>query len=146
MKINVPEVEIELYKDGFSNDDLLNRADTGKQLSELVERIEDSLVIALDGNWGCGKSHFLQRWVGAHNHQNDGSATTIYFDAFQNDYLEDPLIALVGIIDDRLNSDSKATKAWKTIKHTALHLSKFHCSGLAPPSSRRERFSTAFDE
>ena len=24
--------------------------------------------------------------------------------------------------------------------------SKFHCSGLAPPSSRRERFSTAFDE
>ena len=24
--------------------------------------------------------------------------------------------------------------------------SKFHCSGLAPPSLRRERFSTAFDE
>ncbi|MDE3824854.1 hypothetical protein I7F13_21985 [Sinorhizobium meliloti] len=40
----------------------------------------------------------MKRWVGAHQSQNGGAATTVYFDAFAHDYLSDPLVALVGAL------------------------------------------------
>ncbi len=46
--------------------DLLNRGEFGQRLTDLVDRTEQPLVIALDGPWGSGKSHFLKLWAGAH--------------------------------------------------------------------------------
>jgi hypothetical protein len=109
MKFVIPEPLFNLYNEGFTGKDILKRADTGKRLSSLVESIEDPLVIALDGEWGSGKSFFLKCWVGAHKLENNGQATTIYFDAFAHDYLEDPLIALTGCISERLKADPPAS-------------------------------------
>ena len=102
MKYLPPEPKINLYNQGFEPDDFLGRAQTGRQLSELVEKIDDPFVLALDGVWGGGKSHFLKCWVGAHKLENDGIATTVYIDAFQHDFLEEPLIALTSAISSRL--------------------------------------------
>ncbi len=82
MKLFPPQDTCTIYKTGFGTDDILGRAETGKRLSDLLERIEDPVVVALDGRWGSGKSHFLKRWVGAHTLENDGRATVVYFDAF----------------------------------------------------------------
>ena len=65
MKLFPPQDTCTIYKTGFGTDDILGRAETGKRLSDLLERIEDPVVVALDGRWGSGKSHFLKRWVGA---------------------------------------------------------------------------------
>jgi predicted KAP-like P-loop ATPase len=100
MRFSPPDEDVELYKQGF-DEDILNRVRAGKALSELLERIEDPLVVALDGRWGTGKTYFLKRWVGAHTLQNEGKATTVYFDAFAHDYLSDPLVALVGALSER---------------------------------------------
>jgi ABC-type sulfate/molybdate transport systems ATPase subunit len=70
----------------------------GRRLSDLVQSIEEPLVIALDGDWGSGKSHFLRLWTGAHRKENDGRARVICCDAFEQDYLDDPLVGLVGAI------------------------------------------------
>ena len=78
MKIFPPEEHIKLYEEGFGEDDLLHRKNVGKALSSLVDRIDDPLVIALNGNWGTGKTHFLKRWVGAHSLENGSSGTTVY--------------------------------------------------------------------
>jgi hypothetical protein len=78
--------------------DLPGRKAVGRRLSDLVERIEEPLVIARDGDWGSGKSHFLRLWTGAHRKENDRRARVIYFDAFEQDYLDDPLVGLVGAI------------------------------------------------
>lgn len=104
MFIFPPEPEITLYETGFDND-ALGREKSGKSLSALLDRIEDPLVVALDGRWGTGKTYFLKRWVGAHQTQNDGKALTLYFDAFANDYLSDPLVALVSALADRIPKD-----------------------------------------
>lgn len=66
-----PDKDVDLYNSGF-DDDLLGRVKLGENLSELLERIDDPLVVALDGRWGAGKSYFLKRWVGAHRIQNNG--------------------------------------------------------------------------
>ena len=126
LKLVVPEVEIVLYKHGFVGKDLLGRAKTGKRLSELVEKIDDPMVIALDGAWGSGKSLFLKMWVGEHTKEFGGTAKTVYFDAFKNDYLDDPLIALTGEIVDRFKGEKgrweKARPAVAKISRAAVRL------------------------
>lgn len=88
MIVRLPEIEG--GKDTFATRDLLGRKDAAHRLSDLADRV----VIALDGSWGSGKSHFLKLWVGEHRH-NGGKARLIYFDAFAHDFLDDPLVSLV---------------------------------------------------
>ncbi|AZV79491.1 hypothetical protein EBB79_17530 [Parasedimentitalea marina] len=111
MRLTVPEPKIELYKDGFKPGELdqLNRKPTGDKLSELVERIDDPLVIALDGSWGSGKSFFLKCWVGEHLQREGNTTQTVYFDAFKHDFLDDPLIALTDAIAARFEKNETLT-------------------------------------
>ena len=46
--------------------DFLGRSAVSQRLTDLLERVEQPLVIALDGGWGSGNSHFLKLWSGAH--------------------------------------------------------------------------------
>lgn len=102
MRILPPELKVTLYEDGFELPDILDRIRISKALSKLVDEVEDPMVVALHGKWGVGKTYFLKRWVGAHKNQNNGMATTVYFDAFAHDYLDDPLAALISVISDRI--------------------------------------------
>jgi hypothetical protein len=133
MRFLPPEAEVTLYETVFDND-ILDRTKVSKSLSALLDRIEDPLVIALDGRWGTGKSYFLKRWVGAHQRQNDGKALTLYFDAFANDYLSDPLVALVSALTDRIPKEdieklerlkSAATKFIKPLARIGLNIATF---------------------
>lgn len=110
MRLTVPEPKIDVYEDGFSKHDRLDRVSQGRQLSELVERINEPMVIAVDGAWGSGKSHFLKCWVGEHL-KKDHSTEVVYFDAFEHDFLDDPLIALTGVIGERLAGDKTASQS-----------------------------------
>lgn len=96
MRLTPPEIK----KHTFEANDFLNRKPTGDQLTGLIKRIDSPLVIAVDGEWGSGKSHFLKCW------KNDPAddITKIYVDAFKQDYLDDPLIALVSALDEALET------------------------------------------
>jgi KAP family P-loop domain len=118
MPLTVPETEIDLYNQGFDSPDTLGRKETGQKLSDLVERINDPLVIALNGAWGSGKSHFLERWVGEHIKEEYGrTSQTVYFDAFKHDYLDDPLIALTGAIAERFHDTEEGVKEKDSAKN-----------------------------
>lgn len=106
MRFLPPDEHVVLYDTVFEKD-LLGREKVSKTLSGVLDRIEDPLVVALDGRWGTGKSYFLKRWVGAHRKQNDGRANTVYFDAFANDYLADPLVALVAALAERIEPEEE---------------------------------------
>ena len=112
MKIVPPEPSVDLYNEGFEEPDILQRRKTGDALSDLLNRVDAPLVVALDGRWGTGKTYFLKRWAGAHE-----GATTVYFDAFAHDYVSDPLPALVSVLEERvlgLGADN-AMANWKDI-------------------------------
>jgi hypothetical protein len=115
MKLFPQDSDVVLYETGFE-DDFLGRQQLSKQLSELVERIESPMVIALDDSWGAGKSYFLKRWVGAHQRENDGTALTVYFDAFENDYLSEPLVSLITAVNERVSDKEQPTiEKWKAV-------------------------------
>lgn len=94
MKLFPQDDEVDLYKTTFG-DDILDRRQISRQLSNFINRIETPLVLALDDGWGSGKTFSLKRWVAAHTAENDGSGITVYFDAFANDHLSDPLISII---------------------------------------------------
>jgi KAP family P-loop domain len=104
--------------------DLLGRKPFGQRLTYLLDQVEQPLVVALDGDWGSGKSHFLKLWTGAHSLELGGKAKIIYFDAFEHDYLDDPLISLVARLTTKEAEATWGTKAVKAVKRAALPLAK----------------------
>jgi len=138
MKLFIPDPAIDIGTHGFESKDaeghpfdLLNRKPLGERLSNLVERIDDPMVIALDGGWGTGKSFFLKLWAGAHRKENNGTAKVIYFDAFQHDYLDDPLVSLVAAVieatEDQTTVQTGAAVAkinLEKVKRAAIRLSR----------------------
>ncbi len=80
-------------------DDLLNRRDLADNLTNLVKDLEDpSLSICIDGAWGTGKTFFLERWK--HHLEKLGFPSPIYFNAWEDDFIENPLISILGQLED----------------------------------------------
>ncbi|MBY6202306.1 KAP family NTPase [Maritalea mobilis] len=123
-RLTLPEPEIDLYQDGFDGVCQLDRASEGKKLSNLVEAISEPMVIAVDAPWGAGKSVFLKCWVGAHAKENNGTAKTVYFDAFKNDFMDDPLIGLTGTISERIETTGATKRHWENVKKAAFKLAR----------------------
>jgi hypothetical protein len=78
----------------FANDKL-NRKECAGTLTKFVQNTPGPLVISLNGGWGTGKTVFLKMWN--QSLKNEGF-NTIYFNAWQDDYCREPLIALIGQI------------------------------------------------
>lgn len=121
-RLSIPEPHIEIYTDGFDGKDSLGRKDSGRALSDLVDRIEEPMVIALDGGWGTGKSFFLKCWVGAHLQRAANTTQTVYFDAFANDFMDEPLVSLMACLlarfeqlgpEEKSKLDKAKDVAWK---------------------------------
>lgn len=88
--------KLEIGKDeGFNGNDIFNLKPFGERLALIVEQNDEPAVIAIDGEWGSGKSVFAKQWAGLLRQRN---TPVIEFDAFANDYHEDAFIALASEI------------------------------------------------
>lgn len=82
----------EIPDEGFTEDnDLFGYREFGERLTNLIQNVEGSFAIALDGPWGSGKSVFVRQWAGLLRTRGAG---VILFDAFGNDHFEDAFLAL----------------------------------------------------
>ena len=98
----------------FANDKL-ERKKCAYTLTSLIQNTPGPLVASINGEWGTGKTVFLKMWE--RSLQKEGF-TTIYFSAWEDDYCNDALIALIGQIWKNLkNSDCK--EIVKSVKECA---------------------------
>ena len=91
-------------------DDVLSRTQFAYALEELVSDAKEPLVIALNGGWGTGKTFFLERWVArlrSKGTEGKELPCAISYNAWQDDDLEDPLLALVGQLHHYLHSKAR---------------------------------------
>lgn len=98
--------------EGFSPEkDLFGRAPIAEGLTRLVSSVDQPLVVALDGDWGSGKTTFLRFWTGE---LRKVGFPVVFFDAFQNDYADDAFIALAGevfaLVEQQNKGQSKVAK------------------------------------
>lgn len=86
--------------DPFAND-ALGRRESAKVLTQFVTSSEEPLVLCIDAEWGQGKTTFLKMWQ---QHLTNNSIPTIYFNAWENDFSDDALVALIGEVSSMLHS------------------------------------------
>lgn len=116
LKIEVAEIS----KDDPWRNDALARKEMAVALTNLVKPESSPLVVTLNGGWGTGKTFFLERWK-AHLEQEGVHA--ICFNAWEDDYSVDPLVAIIGQLCDEFK-DKKYKGQVDRLKKAGVNISK----------------------
>lgn len=95
MKFRLAEIEVS-DDDPFKHDSL-QRKDVVEFVGNLIKQLEGPFVLALDSPWGTGKTTVVNMLRAVLKKDN---YTTVYFNAWKEDYVSDPLIPMVAAIDD----------------------------------------------
>ena len=103
LRNRLPEIEIPKEKP-FINDKLKREPCANTFLSILRMYSATGCVIALSGEWGSGKTTFIRMLM--QKMENEGGHP-LYFNAWENDYVSDPLIALLAGLKDLSPQSSK---------------------------------------
>ena len=78
-------------------DDLLARQEIATRLTNLVATQEPPLTVSIHGQWGTGKTFMLRRW----QKELEGQKfKAIYFNAWEDDFCDDPLLAILGQLSE----------------------------------------------
>lgn len=83
----------------------LDRKQYAEVLTKIVSNNADSFVISVNGAWGTGKSTFMKMWEATL--KADGFKS-VYFNAWENDFTSDPLVALLGEIQSAITSEQES--------------------------------------
>ena len=102
MRLKAPQIEVK-SEDPFSND-ALARKDQVVNLANLLSSSPEPLVMSINGPWGSGKTTFLKMLDAQ---LRASSFRTITFNAWESDYVEDPLPALISEISGVFPSGQK---------------------------------------
>ena len=108
--------QLEIPQDAPFKFDALNRRPMIKFLAGLIENTGGPFVLALDSPWGTGKTTLVQMLKAELELKN---YVCLYFNAWQVDYVTDPLIALVSSID-RMELDVEGDLKASIKKHLKI--------------------------
>lgn len=117
------------------NDDVLDRQELAGMLTNLIRNQSHPFTISIHGYWGTGKTFLLQRWQ-----QDLGTQGfhAIYFNAWQDDFCDNPLLAILGQLHEHFKTPRLQGLAAAAIdiavpllRQTALTLVKT-TTGLSP--------------
>ncbi len=108
MTYRLPDLEI-APDEPFRND-ALDRKPIVEFLAGLIGRTGGPFVLVLDSPWGSGKTTIVRMLEAELKRQ---SFQSVYFNAWQVDYVTDPLVALVSSIDQIELADEQAASSFK---------------------------------
>lgn len=136
-----------VFKDNFFDkdenctfeNDKLNRRTIAENLTKTLRNSETNaqgLILALNAQWGNGKTTFIKMWKNMLD--KDYKIPNLYFSAWEEDYTKEPLIALLGELNQYLEDKEKQNKNFnqavelvqKIFKRTLPTLLKVSVKGL----------------
>jgi hypothetical protein len=82
----------------------LDREKYASILTEIVTTYNDGFVLAINNEWGTGKTTFVKMWQ--QQLQNKGYRT-LYFNAWETDFEDNPLIAMIAEFEMLANKKDK---------------------------------------
>ena len=95
-------LESEIVPEDPWSDDALDRLKVADALTDLIRHQSDSLVVSLNGQWGTGKTFLLKRWQ---KKLDQEGFHAIYFNAWEDDFCDDPLVAIIGQLSEFLEKE-----------------------------------------
>ena len=82
----------------------LDRKKYSDVLTQIVKTYGDGFVMAINNKWGTGKTTFIKMWEATLVQE---SYQTVYFNAWENDFEDNPLTAIMGELRTLINQDNK---------------------------------------
>ena len=98
--------QIEINNENIFLNDKLKRRETVELFTNLIRTIEQPFTICLDAPWGGGKTTFIEIWSKYLEEQN---FVTLHFNAWENDFTNEPFISLVSEIGEQLSIKNPET-------------------------------------
>ena len=129
IKVNEPEP----LDDNPWADDKLARKACAEKLTAVIQGQIAPMTISVNGEWGSGKTFMLKRWQ---KQLTKDGYTAIYFNAWEDDFLADPLVAILGQLQSVLISKlgdqvkKELSVAYRLFRNTGL---RFVSAGCADP-------------
>lgn len=100
------------------NEDKLNRKKLAINLMNVIEYNKSLKVLAIDSSWGTGKTTFINMWMNmieTEKNKDDQflyneKFETMYFNAWENDYINDPIVSLLSEFEKEIYEKTCSTK------------------------------------
>lgn len=101
---------IEIPNDNPFKNDEFEREIIARNFMKIFNEDEEGIILSIDSNWGTGKTTFIKMWESLINNNEDynNSYEALYFNAWDNDYMSDPLLAILTEIE--IDKDRGITK------------------------------------
>lgn len=109
MKARLDIVDI---KDNPFEEDVLHRYQYARVLTDVLSTYSDGAVIAINGSWGSGKTTFIKKWQ---KMLDNKGFSTVYFNAWESDYLDDPLVPLIANLKKYESIDENSTSKFENV-------------------------------
>ena len=119
LRLKLPEPDVSAEQPWA--DDVLDRKQIAERLTNLIRNQSAPFVISVHGYWGTGKTFMLKRW------QKDLEShefKAIYFNAWEDDFCDDPLLAIIGQLSEYFKRGRLRTIAGRVVKSAAPLLGK----------------------
>ena len=84
-------------------------------LKAIVLTYNEGCVLAINGKWGTGKTTFVEMWA---RYLRLDNFHTLYFNAWENDFISDPIVGLLGELK-KVSSQKKKEDALLSVISTA---------------------------
>jgi predicted KAP-like P-loop ATPase len=118
----------EINADDPFQDDRLGHKPTIELLSRLIQSTEQPFVLTVEAPWGWGKTKFIERWKA---HLSKEGHVCLYFNAWENDFVSDPLLAFIGELNPiveaaggGMDETSAVKKGFARLKNLGASLAK----------------------
>ena len=89
---------IEISEDDIFKNDKLKRRDSIIDLSQLIKSNLEPLVLSINASWGSGKTTFVKLWQAYL--KKECNVNSIYFSAWEDDFSKEPLISILGELNN----------------------------------------------
>lgn len=142
MSIKHKEIKIEKGKP-FANCQL-NRQQYAEVLTSIVSTYADGFVLAINNKWGTGKTTFVKMWE---QDLKDNDYQTVYFNAWENDFENNPLTALMGELKTltKIDKDPKFTSVLKKGAVLSKHIAPMVIKAIASRYIDTKEFGDAIE-
>lgn len=110
----------------------LNRGKYAEVLTNIVETYADGFVLAINNEWGTGKTTFVKMWQ---QYLINQDFQTIYFNAWENDFDKNPLVALMSELKEITKVENQNN--FQSVLEKGVHLTKECCSCLSESSGEK---------
>jgi len=97
----------------------LGRKQYADVLTNIIENYPKGFVLAINNKWGTGKTTFVKMWE---QELKNAEFKTIYFNAWENDFEDNPLTALIGELKDIVHK--KGEEKFKKLVKNAAQITK----------------------